>query len=187
MLRRGVGALIYCSARKRVSVPNPPGFDIENEDKYRLSLPSLPAFEMYTGLEFTKTIQYLNLKPDSVFILSARYGLIRGDQVIVPYEARLTLSNYRAVVDNWIKRMNGNRGVDYFINTRFNLLVVRLSKPYMLAMDHLTSKLGINPCVGDRIMVYSPILGPFNTCPNAELIRVKGQGDYVKRIRNLQH
>ena len=167
-------------------MPNPPGFDLENEEKYKLSLPSLPAFEMYTGLEFTKTIQYLNLKPDSTFILSARYGLIRGDQVIIPYEARITLSNYRAVVDDWVKNANGNGGVRHFINSRFNLLVVRLSKPYMMAMDYLMGKLGLNPCVGDRIIVYSPILGPFNSCPNAKLIKVRGQGDYVKRIKDLR-
>ncbi len=187
MLRHNVGALIYCSARKRISVSNPPGLDLENEDKHKLNIPSLPAFEMYTGLEFTKTIQYLKLKPESTFILSARYGLIRGDQVIIPYEAKITLSNYRAVVDGWVRNVNGNRGIRSFIDSKFNLLVVRLSKPYMLAMDYLVSKLGLNPCVGDRIIVYSPILGPFDECPNVELIRVRGQGDYVKRIINLQH
>ncbi|WP_291766224.1 DUF6884 domain-containing protein [Caldivirga sp. UBA161] len=186
MLNHNVGALIYCSARKRINVPNPPGFDLDDEDKYKLSLPSLPAFEMYTGLEFTKTIQYLNLKPNSTFILSARYGLIRGDQVIIPYEAKITLSNYRTVVDGWVRSVNGNGGIRHFINSRFNLLVVRLSESYMMAMDYLVGKLGINPCIGERIIVYSPIMGPFNTCPNTELIRVKGQGDYIKRIKNLR-
>ncbi|MFP3239661.1 MAG: hypothetical protein RXO26_05450 [Caldivirga sp.] len=177
--------LIYCSARKRIRLDNPPGFDLDNEDYYTSTLPSLPAFMMYTGLEFVKTIQHLRLKPESVFILSARYGLIRGDQPILPYEAKITVKNYTTVVDGWIRSRRGNGGLNSFINSRFNLLIVRLSRPYMMAFSYLTRKLGINPCIGGSINVYSPIMGPFENCRNATLIRVRGQGDYVKRIMEL--
>lgn len=180
--------MINCSARKSIrGLPNLPSLDLDNEDKYASTLPKLPAYRMYVGLEFTKTIQYLNLSPDSVFILSARYGLIRGDQEIIPYNARITPSNYVNIVNGWVKSPHGNRGIKLFIGSRFKLLVVRLSRPYMLAFDYLVNKLSINPCIGDRVMVYSPIIGPFKLCNGVTQVRVRGQGDYVKKIRELMN
>ncbi len=48
------------------------------------------AADMYTSLLFQKTMAYARrLKPRRIFILSAKYGLLKVDDVIEPYEQTL--------------------------------------------------------------------------------------------------
>lgn len=48
------------------------------------------AKELYISSWFKKSYQYaLMYKPDKIFILSAKYGLVRPDQKIKPYELTL--------------------------------------------------------------------------------------------------
>lgn len=49
------------------------------------------AGEMYQGILFKKTMAYClqNFNPDSIFILSAKYGLLTRDTIINPYEETL--------------------------------------------------------------------------------------------------
>src|SRR6266481_3140972 len=48
------------------------------------------ASYMYTSPLFRKMMAYaLSLKPKSVYILSAKYGLLRPDDIIEPYEQTL--------------------------------------------------------------------------------------------------
>jgi len=63
------------------------------------------AEELYTSPLFTKSIQYARkLKPDRIFILSAKYGLLDLNAVIEPYD--LTLSGMPvADVKAWADRV----------------------------------------------------------------------------------
>jgi hypothetical protein len=53
------------------------------------------AWEMYTSPLFRKMMDYAqSLKPKNIFILSAKYGLLRLDEMIEPYEQ--TLKNMKS-------------------------------------------------------------------------------------------
>jgi hypothetical protein len=53
------------------------------------------AAELYTSTWFKRSLQYARkLKPDSIFILSAKYGLVGLDEEIEPYD--VTLNRMRA-------------------------------------------------------------------------------------------
>ena len=48
------------------------------------------AKDLYTSTLFQSNLQYAyHLKPDAIYILSAKYGLLDLDQIIVPYEMTL--------------------------------------------------------------------------------------------------
>ena len=49
------------------------------------------AGEMYQGILFKKTMIYCkqNFNPDSIFILSAKHGLLQPDTIIKPYDETL--------------------------------------------------------------------------------------------------
>ncbi len=59
------------------------------------------ARDLYISSLFKKNLQYaLNLEPDQIFILSAKYGLVSLDEEIEPYD--LTLNTMSAKeVKNW--------------------------------------------------------------------------------------
>lgn len=62
--------------------------------KSKLNNPA-KAKDLYISPQFQKSFAYANiLKPDAIFILSAKYGLVEPDQVISPYEK--TLKNLSA-------------------------------------------------------------------------------------------
>jgi hypothetical protein len=63
------------------------------------------AQDLYISPLFKKNLQYaLKQKPDQIFILSAKYGLISLDEEIEPYD--LTLNNMSAKeIKNWAKRV----------------------------------------------------------------------------------
>jgi len=57
--------------------------------KSKLDRPA-KAKNLYTSTQFKKSLQYANkLKPDKIFILSAKYGLVELEQVLTPYEKTL--------------------------------------------------------------------------------------------------
>ena len=48
------------------------------------------AKDLYTSTLFQSNLQYAyHLKPDAIYILSAKYGLLDLDQIIAPYEMTL--------------------------------------------------------------------------------------------------
>lgn len=59
------------------------------------------AINMYIGNYFQKVSRYAkSLQPDLLFILSAKYGLLRSNQVISPYN--ITLNNFTlSQIKNW--------------------------------------------------------------------------------------
>jgi len=64
-----------------------------------------PAKDLYTSPLFKSAYQYAtSLKPDTIFILSAKYGLLSCDEVIAPYDE--TLNDMKASeVKAWAKRV----------------------------------------------------------------------------------
>lgn len=63
------------------------------------------AKDLYNSDLFKKSLSYAgSLKPDSIFILSAKYGLLSLDEEISPYN--LTLNNMKKVErETWAKKV----------------------------------------------------------------------------------
>ncbi len=64
-----------------------------------------PAKDLYISALFTKNMAYAKtLQPDSIFILSAKYGLLTLDEEIEPYD--VTLKNMKSSeVKAWARRV----------------------------------------------------------------------------------
>ena len=81
--------------------------------KSKLKYPA-KAKDLYTSTLFQSNLQYAyQLKPDAIYILSAKYGLLDLDQIIAPYEMTLNTmteaekkSWSRMVLDVLQKRAN---------------------------------------------------------------------------------
>ena len=60
------------------------------------------ARNMYISSLFTKSLKYIEniLKPDITYILSAKYGLLKLDEIIEPYNETLNTKN-KAEQQNW--------------------------------------------------------------------------------------
>lgn len=58
------------------------------------------AIDLYTSDLFKKSVRYINQFGLPIYILSAKYNLIRSDRVIVPYD--LTLNNLKkSELEKW--------------------------------------------------------------------------------------
>lgn len=75
---------------------------------------AVPAYQLYTGQLFKAQYNYatlvLGLRPTRIYILSARYGLLRSDQPVAPYEATLAKMS-REDVYYWTRRVWDGLGI----------------------------------------------------------------------------
>ena len=64
------------------------------------------ARNLYISSLFTKSLKYIEtiLKPDKTYILSAKYGLLKIDEVIEPYNETLNKKN-REEQQEWAKKV----------------------------------------------------------------------------------
>ena len=157
-----------------------PGFDLENEDEYRRLLGDFvkPAIDMYDGPEF-KVLRQFRRCIDT-FILSARYGLIRGDRSIVPYDAYLSKARVdELILDRW--RRYGNWDLDRLVSGNWDVAIIRLSKAYLTYF----MKVMEDPCkLGREIHVLSGKYNPIK-CNNVIDHHVRGIGDSRSVLRKL--
>ena len=70
-------------------MPEPRRLALIGCSKSKLSTPAR-ARDLYTGSLFTKSLRYAELTCDATAILSAKYGLVQLDDVIHPYNAKIT-------------------------------------------------------------------------------------------------
>ena len=72
--------------------------------KSKLKYP-VKAKDLYTSTLFQSNLQYAyQLKPDAIYILSAKYGLLELDQIITPYELTLNTMT-EAEKKGWSRRV----------------------------------------------------------------------------------
>ncbi len=72
--------------------------------KSKLKYPA-KAKDLYTSTLFQSNLQYAyQLKPDAIYILSAKYGLLELDQIITPYELTLNTMT-EAEKKGWSRRV----------------------------------------------------------------------------------
>ena len=155
-----------------------PDFDLENERWYREVLSDLakPALDMYDGPEFRILRRFRDCI--DAFILSARYGIISGDRLVIPYDAYLGNAD-ESIVQRWA--IYGNPDLGRLISGRWDYVIIRLTRTYMGYFRRLV----VNPCVlGGEIHVITAKGNTLN-CDNAVHHFVRGPGDSQSILRRL--
>ncbi|MCI4464797.1 MAG: hypothetical protein JHC22_03270 [Thermoproteus sp.] len=115
-----------------------PNMDLEREGLYRDVLRDFvkPAAEMYGG-SFRKVREMAEAlgrcMPADLYILSARYGLIRADEPVVPYEA--TLNGLGAAeVERWAEARGVWDKAAELLGGRYGMVVAFLPGNYARAL-----------------------------------------------------
>jgi hypothetical protein len=148
--------------------------DLENQlTDYRL-----PAAEMYTGLQHTRLMEGINYfqqaRPQdevNLWIVSAGYGLISGEQRIVPYEC--TFQDMKAKqIHEWSRHLNIPRDLRDVLAKQSDLVIVLLSESYLRALE-----------LDAEIMYKSPTL--FLVSKNSMRF-VKGQGQFFRLVLQIK-
>jgi hypothetical protein len=170
--------VINCSKKKvidlgivRSRLGTVPSFDLEREYEYRQVLSDLvkPAIEMYDGPEF-KVLRRFRGCID-VFILSARYGIIRDKDLIIPYDAYLNNADY-SVISTWA--MYGNWGLNELTSKTWDLAIIRLSKVY----TKFFMKLIKNPCaLGNEVHIIGGRYIDLLNCEGSVRHHIRGPGE----------
>lgn len=114
--------------------------DLSAERIAELEEYSLPAYQMYTGNQHARLmvgIEELRASGSTVdlYIISAGYGLLEGDQSIVPYEC--TFSGMKvSEIEAWASRLKIPEAVArLFQQTDYDLVLVLLGDTYLRAMQ----------------------------------------------------
>lgn len=198
--------LINCSKRKTVDmgqvarelarhgIDHLPSTDLEREGDYRVVLGKWAkrAIDMYDGPEarvVREVAKALGPQVD-IYILSARYGVVGGGDIVIPYEAylgHLSEDFLDSLAKMWMVRGPGR--IRELRRGGWDIGIVRLTKAYL----GLVPRLNIDPCgLAREIHVLGPMLAKsiFN-CPNAKIHLVKGSGHaaslLAKLINDLVH
>ncbi len=155
-----------------------PGFDLESEEWYREVLSDLvkPALDMYDGPEF-RVLRHFRDCID-VFVLSARYGIISGNRLVIPYNAYLGNAD-ESVIQRWA--VYGNPDLGRLISGKWDHAIIRLTRTYMGYFRRLV----VNPCVLGREIHVITARDSILNCSNAVHHFIKGPGDSQSVLRRL--
>jgi len=157
LLARGITAEIkrilviaHCTAEKEVDIEQVrrslavkslslPSFDLEKESEYITVLKEFakPAEEMYGGT-FRAIRNLVNRlrecgKSVDLYIISARYGVISGKQVIIPYEASLK-GLTKEKLTKWAERLGAKEKLEHILLNNYDLIIVVLPREYYAAV-----------------------------------------------------
>lgn len=129
-----------------------PSFDLENEDTYRRVLRNFikPASEMYGGTftavkNLVKSFRECGKQVDFL-IVSARYGIIREGDLILPYDA--TLKGMKASeVRRWSIERRVNQALKELAKEPYDLAIAVLPKEYFTAVKEALSQLSADKLV----------------------------------------
>lgn len=96
------------------------------------------AEDLYTSALFRKSLAYArSLKPDQIFILSAKHGVLRLDDEVEPYEQTLNTMGV-AKRKEWAEKVLGYlRSKVDFANDRFIILAGNRYREFLLShLEH---------------------------------------------------
>ncbi len=178
-----VTVITNCSARKSIDMSivqarlgKVPGFDLENEEKYRQVLSDFvrPAIDMYDGPIFRVLRGYRQCI--DVFVLSARYGVIHGDRPIIPYDAYLKDAG-TWVLSTWSRY--GNYDLQKLLGTKSRRYIIVMSGQYL---DFLLRVL--DPCsLGGELYLITSVK-PRLKC-SATWHEAKRPGEFLSALSKL--
>ncbi|WP_238375092.1 YaaA family protein [Vulcanisaeta thermophila] len=185
--------MLNCSMRKRYEeevrklLGGLPGFDLENEGRYRELLRDFvkPAIEIYDGPEFRilrKYHDYIINGLIDVYVLSARYGIIKGTSEIIPYNAYLgSVKDPSEVINKWFRY--GNWGLNELKQGGWDYGIIRLSRVYARYFINLVP----NPCslAKSLYLLLSGKSANYLSCQNGIHVPIRGVGSsqhYLEKI-----
>jgi hypothetical protein len=148
-------AIVPCSAKKRGKPPDPArARDLADPERcrqaeVRLAAFAQPAMEMYTGTHHRLVVEGLakvwarwGRDTLDLAILSGGYGLLRADEVIIPYD--VTLDEFdEAGFGEWVARLQ--------ISERTMALVGDYDLVFYLLSGRYLAALGLPLAVRDRV------------------------------------
>ncbi|GAB5491380.1 MAG: hypothetical protein Phog2KO_15950 [Phototrophicaceae bacterium] len=137
----------------------------------RLDAYRTPAEDIYTGLQHVQLMEGVRqFRADSgvdslnTWIVSAGYGIISGDEAIVPYEC--TFQTMKASeIDTWAKHLNIPASARDFFALEADLVLVLLGKQYLRALQ-----------LDDELEFASPTL--FLASDSSQKF-IRGRGNYL--------
>lgn len=89
---------------------------------------SSKASDLYSGLLFRRSLEYAKmLKPEAIYILSAKYGLLTLDTVVEPYDCTLNTLPL-AKVRTWAKKVIAD--IDSLADRRKDKFILLAGKRY---------------------------------------------------------
>ncbi|MCS7387028.1 MAG: queuine tRNA-ribosyltransferase family protein [archaeon GB-1867-005] len=164
-----------------------PKFDIENEGLYRKLLSEfiLKAEDMYAGnfrvvKRGVNKLRSKGVKVDVVFI-SARYGVIHGQDRIIPYDATFS-GKSSDWIRKWASKHNVEEKILSYVKDDYDLIIVNLSKAYLLAAEEAVNKL----LMDDRAVIVAPITKAYhNHDIRATVFPVKGVRNQTLLIKHI--
>ena len=105
-----------------------------------LSEYSLPAGEMYTGLQHLRLMEGIKSLRDKfgnsvvdLFIVSAGYGLIPENKMVVPYEVTFNTMNGTGILA-WSKKLHIHQDLNQLI-AQYDLVIFLLGDKYLKAIE----------------------------------------------------
>ncbi len=165
-----------------------PSFDIELEDKYREVLKNFikPAGKMYSGSfnaikNLVDDLRGIGKSVD-LYIISARYGLIKDDYLIIPYEASLK-GQEKDWIRNWSRRLGVEDKIMQLINNDYDLIIITLPREYAYAIDEAFNKL-IN--MNNAILIIPKSIIKSVNGAKATIIIAGGLSARLKKIKELR-
>ncbi|GLI06714.1 hypothetical protein YDYSG_27440 [Paenibacillus tyrfis] len=112
---------------------------LENKEEALEAL-SLPAKDMYTGLQHLRLMEGINNLRNKyghdildLYIVSAGYGLIHEDKVIAPYEVTFNTMNGQKIIE-WSKFLNVHRDLENIIEN-YDVVFFLLGDGYLRALE----------------------------------------------------
>ncbi len=166
-----------------------PSFDLGEEPVYRDVLREFikPARDMYVGQtikpvkELVKTLKSCGKYVD-FYIISARYGVIGENDLIIPYEAKLGASNKEKLKKWSEERKVVSKLQDIVAKGGYDLAIIILSRAYALALEEFFEKTGISHLI---IVAAESVLKTLKLTTGAIQLPVKGR-QHVKYTRIIQ-
>ena len=105
-----------------------------------LSQYALPAGEMYTGLQHLRLMEGIKSLRDKfgnsvvdLFIVSAGYGLIPENKMVVPYEVTFNTMNGTGIL-SWSKKLHIHQDLNQLI-AQYDLVIFLLGDKYLKAIE----------------------------------------------------
>jgi len=170
-----------------------PRCDLENEEKYKEALKDfiLPAFQMYQGSfkYIWDLVKKYRQKGDQVDlrIISARYGLISGDTLIIPYECTFQGFDQNRIRDTAEELRIYQNLLGFLEKNLFDLSVVILGVDYLLTvLDQRKGKDFFNRIRTKRLVTFAAKnVRPKITLPEeiVTFIPISGLGDRNRKLR----
>ena len=168
-----------------------PSTDINNENTYRTTLSKfmLKAQDMYLG-SFTyvyNLVRALRKKYSvDLKIISARYGLIDCEDLIIPYECSLTSMSKSERIKKSVDLKVYENLKTQLTSQNYDIVVVILGKEYLETIFSPHLNIDFTKYLGGKLIVLGaqPVLDKIKY-QNIEKIYVRAIGDRNKKIKEL--